>query len=399
MNLLFLHERFGAWAGAEANALATAMELKARGHRVGLVHGPPTGRGEQDWNQTFESRYPWIPQRPGEAVERAIDDFKPDVIYVHKSSDLKVLEVLVDSEVPVIRMVHDHDLYCMRSYKYNYFSRAICTRAASPYCVFPCGASIQRNRQGILPVQWVSYFAKKKELRLNRQFHRLIVATHYMKDELLRNGFDSKQIEVHPPVPHIPDCSPSSSFGERNLLLYVGQVIRGKGVDVLLESLARVPLPFECLILGDGNHRTYCMELARKLGLQDRVSFKGFVPQSELSKYYSECSLLLMSSVWPEPFGAVGLEGMRYGLPVVAFDAGGIREWLIDGYNGFLVPWMDRTEYASKVQLLLENKELARRMGRNGHELLKKEYDFSKYISNLERMFVRVVWETQLQLR
>src|SRR5206468_9555238 len=67
--------------------------------------------------------------------------------------------------------------------------------------------------------------------------------------------------------------------------------------------------------------------------------------------YFRECSLVVMSSVWPEPFGMAGIEAMRYGLPVVAFDAGGIREWLLDGHNGYLVPWMDRATYAARVEI------------------------------------------------
>ena len=90
----------------------------------------------------------------------------------------------------------------------------------------------------------------------------------------------------------------------------------------------------------------------------------------------------------------VGIEAMRYGLPVVAFDAGGIQEWLIDGRNGFLVPWMDRTTYAGRVEALLGNKTLARQMGEIGRQLVSEHYDFSKYITGLEDLFARVVAET-----
>src|SRR6185436_12837217 len=96
-----------------------------------------------------------------------------------------------------------------------------------------------------------------------------------------------------------------------------------------------------CLILGDGNHRAHCERLCRKLGLEDRVQFRGFILRHELKDFYLESSVFVVSSLWPEPFGLVGPEAMRYGLPVVAFDAGGIKEWLIDGQNGYLVPWKD----------------------------------------------------------
>src|SRR5207302_2676007 len=161
----------------------------------------------------------------------------------------------------------------------------------------------------------------------------------------------------------------------RNLLIYAGQLIRGKGVDVLLESLAKLRLRFECIILGEGSHQSHCQNLCRRLGLEDRVTFKGYVPSDQMPAYYSDASVAVVSSVWPEPFGAVGLEAMRYGLPVVAFDAGGIREWLLNGQNGFLVPRMDRVQFANRLEELLLNKTLARQMGARGRQWARDKYN------------------------
>jgi glycosyltransferase involved in cell wall biosynthesis len=241
----------------------------------------------------------------------------------------------------------------------------------------------------------VSYAAKKREVALNRRFDRMVVVTTYMRDELLNNGFEANRIEIHAPVPRMGDPNLRSSFSDRNLIMYAGQIIRGKGVDVLLESLARLDAKFECVILGDGNHRASCEKLSRDLGLSDRVTFKGFVPQEELKNYYRECSVVALSSLWPEPIATIGLEVMRYALPVVAFDAGGIKDWLIDGHNGYLVPWMDRQRYAAQLQQLLTDKPLARRLGENGLKLVSERYDFDGYIRDLEAMFGRVIAERQ----
>jgi glycosyltransferase involved in cell wall biosynthesis len=81
-------------------------------------------------------------------------------------------------------------------------------------------------------------------------------------------------------------------------------------------------------------------------------------------------------------------------LPVVAFDVGGVNEWLVDGYNGFLVPWMDRRAFAQRLEKLLRDKPLARRLGERGLELVSTRFDFSSYISNLERIFRRLQWQT-----
>lgn len=391
MRLLFVHERFGALGGAESNAAITAAEMRQRGHEVALLHGEGTRQDEKHWRDVFPTRFPL--QNGGTAVTEAVRQFRPDLIYVHKMADLDVIETLLGSEAPLVRMVHDHDIYCMKSYKYAYFTRRICTRAASPYCVFPCGAFVARNREGRLPLKWVSYHEKKREIQLNRQFQRMVVVSDYMREELLRNGFDPARIEIHPPVPRTGDQGLRSTFSDRNLILFAGQIIRGKGVDVLLQALALVRRPFECIILGDGSHRQTCQRLSRKLGLTNRVFFKGFVPQLALKEYYRECTVVALSSVWPEPIATIGLEAMRYALPVVAFDAGGIKDWLQDGYNGFLVPWMDRAQFAARLQQLLEDKKLALQMGQHGLKLAEQRFGFEAYMDSLEDMFGRVLEE------
>lgn len=394
---MYVHERFGALAGAEANAFITAEQIGKRGHDIGILHGPGTGKNEAGWNEVFPDSYP-IGEDAADSARAAIDAFKPDAIYVHKMADLDVIEALVESGRPLVRMVHDHDIYCMRSYKYNVFTRRICTRAASLYCATGCGACVVKNRDGGFPLKWVSYREKKREIELNRRFDRMVVVTAYMRDELLRNGFSSDRIEIHAPVPRMGVEGIRSEFSDRNLILYAGQIIRGKGVDILLESLARVETPFECIILGDGNHREACEKLSRKLGLSDRVHFRGFVPQEELKSYYEDCSVVALSSVWPEPIATIGLEVMRYALPVVAFDAGGISDWLKDGENGYLVPWMDRDAFAGSVDALLKDKEKARRMGENGLSFVSARYDFDGYISDLEAMFKDAVTKKSLSV-
>ena len=308
---------------------------------------------------------------------------------MHKWEELPSLRRLLASDRPMIRMVHDHDIYCLRSYKYNVFTRRICTRPATGYCVFPCMAPIKRNRGPGLPVKWVSDFKKLDEIALVRQFDRHFVVTNYMKNELVINGFDPERIAIFPPVPR-PGDSLRSAFSDRNLLLYAGQIIRGKGVDVLLRALAKVRAPFEAVILGDGNHRAACEKLSGKLGLTGRVSFKGFIPQAELKQYYQDTSAVLISSLWPEPIATIGLEVMRYALPVVAFDAGGIKDWLHDGETGYLVPWMDVDAYAARIDDLLADKEKARRMGERGLEIVSRDYDFDEYIGRIETLFAEV---------
>lgn len=388
MKLLFVHDRFGAWAGAEANLFEAASALKERGHELALLHGAPTGRGEEQWLMLFPRRF--SAELP-DATAIAEREFQPAVVYLHNSPGLGVTAALAAGSVPVVRMVHDHHLFCLRGCRYSIWSREPCTRAFSPLCLFPCGGIVQRQPTG-WALAFRDYLRKKQELVLHHRFARLIVASEYMFEELRRNGFNAGQIEIHAPVPGraLPAAPRDKDAVRRNRIVFAGQIVRGKGVDVLLESLALVQTPFECIIMGDGNHRAHCEDLAFRLGLDHCVKFTGYLPAEEVAGYYQTATLAVFSSVWPEPFGLSGLEALRHGLPVVAFDVGGVREWLEDGVNGLLAPWMDHAGFASRVETLLRDGDYARRLGEQGRAIAADGFDFSRYIDGLEELFERV---------
>jgi glycosyltransferase involved in cell wall biosynthesis len=391
MRVLFVHQYYGAMGGAETDILLGARALKACGHSVALLYASRSGMAEDSWEETFSQRHALAGETKTEAVGSALRQFVPDVIYYHSLPDLGVLRAMLDAGLPVVRRVHDHRMYCMGGGKYNYFTRQVCRRPASWRCVFPCLGFVGRNQDGLIPFKWVSYQARIKEMELNRRCDALLVYSEYQKEELARNGFDTSKIQVCTPIEEAKIGDSLSSLDDRNLVLFVGQVIRGKGVDLLLRALAKVRAPFEAAIVGDGNHRAGCERLCARLGLANKVRFHGFMDRSQVEKFYAQACLLAVSSVWPEPFGLVGREAMRHGLPVVAFDAGGIREWLLDGENGFLVPWMDTDQFALRIEQLLRNKPLARRLGLRGRELVSQQQENSRQDNPVERLLLQAI--------
>jgi glycosyltransferase involved in cell wall biosynthesis len=89
-------------------------------------------------------------------------------------------------------------------------------------------------------------------------------------------------------------------------------------------------------MLGDGPQRRVWEELASSLGVTS--SFAGWLQGEDRWTWLRRATVLAVPSTWPEPFGLVGLEASALGVPAVAFDVGGIREWLRPGVNGYLVP-------------------------------------------------------------
>lgn len=393
MRVLFVNEKSERPHLSGVDLQPLVRGLQSRGHILGVLWGPPSDEKESPLTKAFDFHFPLQRRGGGQSVQAALERFRPCLVCVHALDDPQALETLMQSAVPRVRMVHDHDSGEPRGIHSLVLVRRICARALSPFTVFPCRTA--RNPGDLLPVRWIRHTISRSHLEHNRGFHRLIVSSHYRRGELIREGFPAAKIELR----RIPNGE-SEPTGRRltrprDLLIYCGQIERGKGVDLVLHALARVRQPFECIILGDGNHRPYCEELSHRLGLTGQVRFSGYVPTEQVQGYYRECRVVLMTSLWPEPFGMAGLDAIHFGLPVVAFDSGAVREWVVDGLNGYLVPGMDPGAYAARLEELLTDKSRARQMGVRGLRMVSKRHSFADYITGLEGLFTRVVAEAQ----
>src|SRR5262249_14827019 len=154
-------------------------------------------------------------------------------------------------------------------------------------------------------------------------------ASHYVKQQATASGYPTGQLEVLPCFAEVPELPPADEC--RPTVLFVGRVVAEKGLDALLRAFALVTRPSRLAVVGDGLALARAGALAGGLGLGERVEFAGWATGARLARYYREAAVLAVPSLWPEPFGLVGLEAMSYGLPVVAFGVGGIPEWLEDG--------------------------------------------------------------------
>jgi glycosyltransferase involved in cell wall biosynthesis len=215
-----------------------------------------------------------------------------------------------------------------------------------------------------------------------------------MKELMVQNSISEDRIEVLPPIstlPQIPNDYRSHTEQKSTKVLFVGRLEYEKGLPYLLRAMAGVKSNYELIIAGDGSLKQEYLELAQELGLSDNVKFVNWLSASALDKLYSECAVTVMPSIMPEPFGIVGIESMANGKPVIAFDVGGIPDWLIDGYNGFLVPAKDISLLSQKIDLLLSDNELSIQFGENGREYVENHYSPDVLTTRLINIFSSVI--------
>src|SRR3954468_20863343 len=92
MKILFAHQYFGAFGGAETNIHITATELHKRGHTVALLHASETGRGQESWERIFPNRFQVRSNDGSRTVNSVVESFNPDIIYLHVFPNLGVIE-------------------------------------------------------------------------------------------------------------------------------------------------------------------------------------------------------------------------------------------------------------------------------------------------------------------
>lgn len=385
MRILHINETLGFAGGAEQYLHAVAAGLKERGHQNFLLYRSIDERKSAGFAQPFQR----CKQAPNEQMRNLVQDIQPHVIYVHRWSARDLFE-MVNGQFPVVRFVHDHSLYCLREHKFFYLSGEICHLPAGPRCLLCLPFS---RRFGPFRLQdWPKALpAKERELAINRSLAHIVVGSHYMKSQLLTNGFASDKISVLPLFTGIPRERTDPPNGREKVLLYIGQIVRGKGLDQLLKALPRLSYPCSLLVAGSGSWEKRCVQIASQLGLNGRVRFLGWQPREALPALFQVAHTVVMPSRWAEPFGLVGLEAMAYGKPIVAFDVGGIPEWLEDGRTGLLAPAGDTEAFAERIDRLLQDDALARTLGRQGREIVETRFSAERHLTALECVLTGVI--------
>ena len=253
-----------------------------------------------------------------------------DEIVIHKCSDVAALEMFPPEKTTYY--VHDHEPICPRGYAYTPL-RHNCTRASG---ILPCLFCAPACRAWKAALRRV--FSQARRKRAMARFKKVVVISEFMKSRLVVNGIPPERIEVKPPVLDVVNAE-SQSCRENNSstisaplrlcvekidLLYVGQLIRGKGVQLLLKAMSLMETERTLDIVGTGNMERKLRTISAGLGLADRVRFRGF--QSNPLDWMRRAACVVVPSFWQEPYGLVAAEAVALKRPVVAFAIGGLPE-------------------------------------------------------------------------
>ena len=320
--------------GVEAYVERSAQGLVAAGHDVCVF--PEDGARSAGGLDVPA----WTPRSRGsEPLADAVRDYAPDVLVTHGLDD-PGLEAVLAAIRPSVFFAHAYHGTCISGAKAHSFPAVRpCTRTLGPGCLLRYHV---RRCGGLNPVTMVrEYHRQVGRLQAVRQHDRVFAISAYIAREYTRHGVPPDRIEVLPPP--VPDVTHHRvEVADPEHIVYLGRLERLKGPAVAVASVAAAAVmmqrPLRLTIAGDGSYAAEVQAAAAQSapGVLGDIRCAGRLDPSATASLLSQAGLVVVPSLWPEPFGLVGLEAAAHGVPVVAFDVGGIPEWLIDGAAGHL---------------------------------------------------------------
>ncbi len=394
MNILYLTEFTSAIGGGGEVAFANyAKEMGRRGHNVHIIaHNSVSDNSADGTCPNIHSvrigpdvnlRHGWFPRYTQQIAYiihllvqggKVIGRRKIQVIHANTMSPAIAGSLLgLIYNIPVVVTVHHVESVQTKRQRIRHHIRSSSRRAA--HARYPRLLRLLCERTILsLPLSVVHAVSRSTAADLRKFGYK-------GKIEVIANGLNIADYDVLPRE-HMP------------FLLFVGRLVVQKNLDVVIEAFAKASVTLssaKLVVVGDGPMRNTWAQLARELGIEDKVLFLGYVSEEMKLELLSKCSALVFPSLI-EGFGLAVLEAFAAGKPVLVSDVDSVKELVSDGVNGLIIS--SPADWESKIKLLLSNASLCRAMGWNGRIRAERYFRLSRVGEKFEKLYYSLIFDT-----
>jgi len=245
----------------------------------------------------------------------------------------------------------------------------------------------------------------KKQRKTIKSANKILCVAQWQVKKGLELGIPEEKLKCIPMGVDINKFKPRDKekirqdfeIPEQKIILFVGQLNKEKGVNYLLEAISQVVSKSDyikdvrVIIIGDGPEKENLINLTKRLGIMNIVTFAGQVIGELLFKWYSLADLFVLPSL-TEGRPSVINEAMASECAIVATNIGGIPEQVKDGYNGFLVEPKNVDMLVEKIIYLLDNENEMIRMGKNGRiRIIEEDWTWEGYAKRARSIYSEVI--------
>ena len=309
-----------------------------------------------------------------------LDAEKPDIVHInlfHRVLTAAVVDAAKKRHIPIVFTMHDlnavcpnhtmldHGQICEACLSGHYFNcvKRVCFKDSRAKCLMAAMESTYNKLSGMY-----------------RKMDLVITPSEFYRKKLLEAGL------VRCPVVHMKNfLSPDTIYTTSprgDYVLYFGRLSYEKGILTLVKAMASIDAPL--YIVGTGPEEDAIRQAAEEFGIADRVYFKGFQRGEALQDLIRNAATVVVPSEWYEASGYTACEAAALGKLVIAADAGGLPENLIDGQTGFIYPMGDVKALAEKISQVLSLDDAAyNKMAERAIDNARALFDPTAYVEAL----------------
>jgi glycosyltransferase involved in cell wall biosynthesis len=309
-----------------------------------------------------------------------------DILHLHRPAP-----VLPPDRVPTVRTMHDNQGSCPSGSRHLKRSGRPCNR--------------RYTMSGCLWGHLVDHCGSRRPHKTLANFHNIrleqqqaaelptITVSQFVKEQMIRSGCAPDNLHViHSPAPNVHTAFTPLPMNTPPRFLFAGRIEPNKGLDWLLRAVARVKPSIHLDVAGSGSERylTRMRELVADFGIDDRVTFHGWLDEDEVLERMRNARAVVFPSVWHEPAGLITLEAAAVGRPVIASAVGGIPEYALDDF-ALHVPVRDIDALSAAIDQLVTAPDRAEQMGRRALHLARTRFAMNRFTRRVEGLYERAL--------
>jgi len=341
-------------------------EIEIEGIKIRRIHTRPFGKLRNFKN--LKNRDILV------KTKNVLLEYKPDIVHIHTLHhrfSYGVISLAKKFSKTVFLTLHD----AQTVFNGKLFpKRKIC--GLDPRCDYKKNWFDRLKRDGLAYNPFQRFFIK----RALKNVDKIFVVSHVLKNALEANGI-SNIVVIHNGI-NADEWASEEATG--NNILFAGRVDEAKGVSVLIRAFniinSEIP-DAKLTIVGDGNFNAGGNQNVKVLPWQDREAMK---------KIFSESKIIVVPSLYLDPFPTVNLEAMACKKPVIGTCFGGTPETVINNETGYIVNPYNEKELADKIIDLLKSPAKARTFGQAGYERVKNEFSLEKQTKKTMEWYQRM---------
>lgn len=394
MHIIFLTKYFppDSIGGGEISAYYLALGLAGKGHQITVIK---KGKKDRDYNESenlkiLERKKLFTPEVPNferrwakKQAQILIQDIPRDTRIIHSHDFHSALigaelKKIIPCRPLFIATVRDYWPVC--GYGKVKTNGEVCPGCKSFRDFKDCPKVLSGNLIQKYLRMWRYHYNIPQRQESLKQFDEVIYISRALCDEIKksRNIFFSFSTEkvIYNSIPLETEDDVLDFNVQGKTILFAGLLDFHKGVEFLLKALGKIAskIDFQCILAGTGPLFEQYKKMAKYLRIENKVNFLGAIPYRLMPDLYRKTDLVVMPSLWPEPFGRTALEGMAYGKAVVATRHGAPQEFIQNNETGILVEPGNVLELAERIIFLLQNPDERRKIGENARKYVLENF-------------------------